>query len=103
MTTATMERPAQAAGARYDGLDYILVNGEWRHGRAGQEAEDRDPYTGEVLLRVPLADERDLDDAFRAAAAAQGAWEAALPRERSAVIRQAAEVMEARPGAWRPG
>ena len=70
--TATRRQP-RSRHPRYDGFDQMLVNGAWRHGR-GKLLEDRDPYTNDVLVGIPLADERDLDDAFRAAAAAQPAW-----------------------------
>ena len=89
-------RKGPPAPARYDGLDKMLINGVWRGGRSGQTAEDRDPYTNEVLMQLPLADARDLDDAFQTAAAAQPKWYAMLPGERSAVIRRAAAIIEER-------
>ena len=55
-----------------------------------------DPYTNDVLVRIPLADEKDLDEGFRAAAAAQPKWHGMLPAERSAIIRRAADLMEER-------
>ena len=84
------------APARYDGFDKMLLNGKWRHGKSGRVADDLDPYTNEVLVRIPLADERDLDEGFGAAAAAQPRWHAMLPGERSAIIRRAADLMEER-------
>ena len=82
--------------APYDGFDTMLVNGTWRRGGGGRVVEDRDPYTDDVLVRIPLADEQDLDEAYRAAAAAQPAWAARRPAERSAVLRRAAAIMEDR-------
>jgi aldehyde dehydrogenase (NAD+) len=66
------------------------------HEGGGQVADDLDPYTNDVLVRIPLADERDLDEAFRAAASAQPQWYGMLPAERSAVLRRVAAIMEAR-------
>jgi aldehyde dehydrogenase (NAD+) len=74
----------------------MLLNGTWRHGSGGQIADDLDPYTNDVLVRIPLADERDLDEAFRDAAATQPQWYSTLPAQRSAVLRRAATIMEAR-------
>lgn len=85
-----------SAPARYDGFDKMLWNGKWRHGKSGRSADDRDPYTNDVLVRIPLADEGDLDEGFRAAAAAQPKWHAMLPGERSAIIRRAADLMAER-------
>jgi aldehyde dehydrogenase (NAD+) len=95
--TNTFSTPAAAgAPAAYDGFERMLLNGRWTHGGSGQSIDDVDPYTNEVLLRIPLADEADLDDAFEAAAAAQPAWSGALPATRAAVLRRAAAIMESR-------
>ncbi|MDB5355073.1 MAG: aldehyde dehydrogenase [Phycisphaerales bacterium] len=95
--TATPPRPSRrTAPAPYDGFDKMLISGTWREGRSGRIAEDRDPYTNEVLVRIPQADQRDLDEANRSAAAAQTEWNAVLPRERAAVLTRAAEIMEER-------
>ena len=95
-----MTDPALAMNAsapnRYDGFDKMFLNGAWRHGGSGQFSDDRNPYTNDVLVRLPLADARDLDAAFDAAAAAQPLWNAMLPSERSAIIRRAAAIMEER-------
>ena len=85
-----------AAPSRYDGFDKMLLNGAWRQGSSGQFGDDRDPYTNDVLARIPLADERDLDAAFAGAAAAQPKWYAILPGERSVIIRRAAAIMDER-------
>lgn len=92
---ATVRKAApKSAPTPYDGFDRMPVDGAWRHGR-GKPLEDRDPYTNDVLVEIPPADGRDLDEAFRAAAA-QTAWAGTLPSERAAVLRRAAAVMEAR-------
>jgi aldehyde dehydrogenase (NAD+) len=74
----------------------MLLNGAWRQGRGDRGLDDLDPYTNDLLVRIQLADEQDLDEAFNAAAMAQLAWQNALPAERSAIIRRAAEIMEER-------
>ena len=95
-----MAKPAAtsspSAPARYDGFDKMLLNGMWRPGRSGRVSDDRDPYTNDVLVRIPLADEQDLEDGFRAAAAAQPQWHEMLPGERSAIVRRAAEIIDQR-------
>ncbi|MGC3976708.1 MAG: aldehyde dehydrogenase family protein [Nitrospira sp.] len=80
----------------YDGFDRMPLGVEWRSGRSGRVLEDRDPYTNKILVRIPLADEEDLNEAFRAATEAQPKWAATLPGERAAVFRRAADIMEAR-------
>ena len=68
----------------------------WRQGKSGRVLEDRDPYTDEVLARIAMADEGDLDEAFRDAAASQPSWHGMLPGEKSAVVRRAGEIIDAR-------
>jgi aldehyde dehydrogenase (NAD+) len=86
MANPAVAMSQHAVPSRYDGLDKMLLNGTWRSGRSGQISEDREPFTDEVLVRVPLADERDLDEGFSAAAAAQPSWNRLLPSERSAIM-----------------
>jgi aldehyde dehydrogenase (NAD+) len=82
--------------AAYEDLERMLIGGAWRRGRGDSTIEDRDPYTDEVLLAIPAADERDLDDAFRAAANAQPAWASVVPSERAAVIRRVVDILDQR-------
>src|SRR5512146_1864492 len=83
MSTAVQAPLTATAPQPYEGFDTMLINGQWRRGGDGRVADDRDPYTEDVLLRIPLANERDLDDAFRSALAAQPGWCARLPGERA--------------------
>jgi aldehyde dehydrogenase (NAD+) len=98
MATAMQEPGLATAPAPYDGFDKILVDGTWRAGGGDRVVEDRDPYTNDVLVRIPAAGERDLDEAYRAAEAAQCDWAARPPSERSEVLRRAASILEARRG-----
>ena len=41
----------------YAGLNKMPLAGEWRDGRAGKSLTDMNPYTGESLLELALADE----------------------------------------------
>src|SRR4051812_36730987 len=78
MQSMTNERkPADGGGgpARYDGFDAMPIAGRWREGRTGKRRADHDPWTGETLVEITLADERDVDEAYRAAARAQPAWQ----------------------------
>lgn len=96
MTQALVSKDSAAHPTPYDGFDRTLLGGQWRGGRSGRVLEDRDPYTDEILTRIPLANEEDLNEAYRAAAEAQPQWAAMLPGERAAILRRAAAIMEAR-------
>lgn len=80
----------------YTGFDGQYIGGSWRPGRQGGMLLDTDPYTGATLAEIALANESDLDEAYRSAARAQKAWAQALPGERAAVLRRAASIVEAR-------
>ncbi|SFF31079.1 aldehyde dehydrogenase family protein [Blastococcus tunisiensis] len=81
---------------RYDGFDRMPIAGTWRAGRSGKTATDTDPYTGETLTEIPLADADDLDEAYARATEAQREWFARLPSGRADVMRRAADIMVAR-------
>ncbi|TYP84574.1 aldehyde dehydrogenase family protein [Blastococcus xanthinilyticus] len=88
--------PSDTPPPRYDGFDVMPIAGTWRAGRAGKTATDTDPYTGETLTEIPLADADDLDEAYATAKEAQRDWAARLPSDRADVMRRAARIMEAR-------
>jgi aldehyde dehydrogenase (NAD+) len=96
MAKAVRATSSNSEPSRYEGFETMLLNGSWRQGRSGRVSEDRDPYTNDVLVRIALADEQDLEDAFGAAAAAQPQWHEMLPGERSAIVRRAAEIIDQR-------
>ncbi len=79
MASALLEPSTQTVPSPYDGFEQMPIGGRWREGRGDRVSEDRDPYTGDVLVRIRLADEHDLDEAFRTAAEAQPGWQAMLP------------------------
>ena len=82
--------------APYQGFDLQPIAGTWRAGRSARRLADTNPYTGEVLAELALANTADVDDAYAAAARAQRAWAETLPDERAAVLRRAAEIIAAR-------
>jgi aldehyde dehydrogenase (NAD+) len=85
------ERPAP-----YGGFERMPIAGSWRQGRSGKVAADHDPYSGASILEIPLADARDVDEAYRGAAATQRRWATALPQERRDVLERAAHIVELR-------
>jgi aldehyde dehydrogenase (NAD+) len=95
---ATASSTAQQAISKkpFDGFDNIFLNGKWRHGSSDQTYDDTNPYTNEVLVRIHLANEGDLNEAFHAARSAQPNWCRMLPAERSKILRRAADIMEER-------
>jgi len=80
----------------YMGFENQYIGGVWRTGRSGAKTKDIDPYHDKMLVEIPLADQRDVDEAYRSAAKEQRAWAATLPRERADVLRSVASILEAR-------
>jgi benzaldehyde dehydrogenase (NAD) len=72
-----------------------LFSGGWRTA-AGGTIEVREKATGEPLATVGLAGPEDVADACRRAAAAQPEWAATSFEERAAILRRAADLLEAR-------
>ncbi|MGW0818524.1 aldehyde dehydrogenase family protein [Streptomyces viridiviolaceus] len=77
----------------YTGFDRMLIAGEWRAGSSSSPLVDADPYTGETVTEILLADHSDADAAYRAAKEAQRAWARTAPGERAAVFERAARII----------
>jgi malonate-semialdehyde dehydrogenase (acetylating) / methylmalonate-semialdehyde dehydrogenase len=58
------------------------IGGEWRPGCSSDIFDVHNPATAELLARVPLAGDRDVDDAIAAAAAAFPEWRRTPPQNR---------------------
>src|SRR5262245_58468322 len=73
-----------------------FIGGAWRDGRSEDVVVDTAPYDGTVLTRLRGASAEDVADAYASAEKAQPAWAATSPRERSAILRRAADIFLAR-------
>ena len=83
-------------GALNDNFSGQYIQGRFRAGRSAHRWENRDPFTGELLATLQLADRSDLDEAYEAAAHAQKAWAETGPTERGAVFLAAVRILDAR-------
>ncbi|HKQ81524.1 MAG TPA: benzaldehyde dehydrogenase [Steroidobacteraceae bacterium] len=70
-----------------------IFNGEWIAARSGT-LQVIEPASGRPLHEVGLANPEDVVAAVAQARAAQKAWTATPPRERAAVLRRAAQILE---------
>jgi benzaldehyde dehydrogenase (NAD) len=70
-----------------------IYSGGWTAAQGGT-LQTTEPATGAVLAEVGLANKGDVEQAARAAAAAQPGWAARTGPERAALLRQAARVLE---------
>src|SRR5947207_1095290 len=74
----------------------LFVGGDWDEAEGGRTFEDRDPFTGEVVVEVAAGTRADARRATEAAAAAAPDWAATPPAVRQGVFLKAAEVLESR-------
>jgi len=71
----------------------LFIGGEWSASSTGATIDVVDPATGDVLVAVADASPADGRRALDAAVAAQDAWAATPPRERSDVLRRAFDLL----------
>src|SRR3954464_4157358 len=74
----------------------LFIGGQWRESSTGARFEVRDPADDSVITDVADGDTQDAMAALDAAVAAQGAWAATPPRERSEILRRAFELVTGR-------
>ncbi|WP_029011436.1 aldehyde dehydrogenase family protein [Niveispirillum irakense] len=73
----------------------LLINGEWRQGRAGDSLTTSDPATQRLLASVASGGAADIDDAVAAAGHAfNGPWSRLKARERAGLINRLARLLE---------
>ncbi|KUH82284.1 MULTISPECIES: aldehyde dehydrogenase [unclassified Mycobacterium] len=78
--------------------DKLFIGGKWVEPSSPEVIEVHSPATGELVGKVPLAEEADVDAACTAARKAfdEGPWPQMSPQERAAVIGAATKLMEER-------
>jgi acyl-CoA reductase-like NAD-dependent aldehyde dehydrogenase len=73
-----------------------FIGGEWVESESEESFDDLDPFTGDVVARVPAGTREDARRAIEAAAEAFPAWAAAPPAERQRIFLAAADILESR-------
>jgi succinate-semialdehyde dehydrogenase/glutarate-semialdehyde dehydrogenase len=71
----------------------MLIDGAWVQADSGRILEVRNPATGKLVARVPNGGAEETRRAIVAAERAVRGWRAALPKERSKVLRRLYELM----------
>ena len=80
----------------YPKFDLLPIAGLWRPGGSKKRLEDRNPYSGALLVEMQQCNRADVEEACDKAASVQPAWAGRLPAERAALMLRAAQVMEVR-------
>src|SRR3954468_15790728 len=78
--------------------DKLFIGGKWVEPATSEVIEVHSPATGELVGKVPLASEADVNAACAAARKAfdEGPWPHMAPQERAAVLGAAVKIMEER-------
>ncbi len=77
-------------------LTQQYIAGEWRDGSSDKQLIVRNPFDNSEIGRFAIANKDDIDAAFKAAKAAQPAWEAMTAYQRRDVFLRAAAIVERR-------
>jgi vanillin dehydrogenase len=79
-------------------LNQLYIGGKWRDGKSQKVLADRNPYNGKTIAEFKLASLADLDEAYRAAAAAQKVWAEVNPFEKRNLLEKAITWIEKNEG-----
>lgn len=80
----------------YQNLELQPLAGQWRSGSSPAQLQVLNPYTGDELLTLNLANKDDMEQAFVAARDAQIGWAAMGPSARAAVLLKAVAIFDQR-------
>ncbi len=69
-------------------LNHQYIGGVWRDGASSRVLADTNPYSGDLIANFRLASLSDLDEAYRAAAAAQKVWAEVNPFEKRSILEK---------------
>src|SRR4249920_2227679 len=73
-----------------------FIGGEWVPSSGGETFDDTDPFTGDIVARIPAGTREDAKNAIEAAAAASEEWGATPPAVKQQVFLKVADVLESR-------
>src|SRR5690606_35939332 len=93
---ASLSASTAASPSPYTDFDKQYLAGTWRLGGSDRVQQDTNPYNGDTLAEIRLANQQDVNDAYQAAAQAQREWAARLPGERADILRRAIRIIDAR-------
>lgn len=88
--TEKQNNPAFAAE-----IPHQLYIGGWREGTSDRVVEDRNPFNDDLVASIRQASRADVDAAYDLAATVQPGWAAQTPAERTRILTNAADYLEA--------
>lgn len=86
-----MKKPAELLDDKY----LLYIDGNWTQGVKGETLTSKNPSDGTTLAAFISAEEEDVDNAVKAATAAFATWSVTSVEERSKILLEIADVLEA--------
>lgn len=86
-----MKKPAELLDDKY----LLYIDGNWTQGVKGETLTSKNPSDGTTLATFISAEEDDVDNAVKAATAAFATWSVTSVEERSKILLEIADVLEA--------
>lgn len=80
----------------YQSLELQPLAGHWRKGRGERQLQVTDPFSGDQLLTLQMANADDLDEAYSTARQVQPEWAATAPSERARILHRAVAIFDQR-------
>lgn len=92
MSTDTNNTTANA----YKDFHLQYIAGEWQDGQDDSVNTNTNPYNGDTLVKIQQATQKQLNDAYQAASAAQIEWAKTTPAERAAIMHKVVKIFDQR-------
>ncbi|WP_374701210.1 aldehyde dehydrogenase family protein [Thalassobacillus sp. C254] len=75
-------------------LDLQYINGFWKEGSSEKTIENNNPFSNERISTIKSASEKDVNEAYSAAAHAQKEWAAYTPAEKQGYFEKLLQVLK---------
>lgn len=94
--TNSVNNEKEEAGVKYSKWNKLFINGVWREGSSRQRYINQNPYHGDALAEIKLANRHDIDEAYESARRMQKEWEQTPAPEKASVIEKAVAIIQRR-------
>ncbi|MFB4166223.1 aldehyde dehydrogenase family protein [Alteribacillus sp. JSM 102045] len=80
----------------YEDLNKQYIAGEWREGSSKNVYENRNPFNHEVITKIKMASQQDIDEAYQSAEKVQVEWEKVSAFDKADIMENAVAIMKSR-------
>ncbi|WP_017729096.1 aldehyde dehydrogenase family protein [Halalkalibacterium ligniniphilum] len=87
---------AKVSAVKYPSWSKLPIGGVWKEGSSDRYETVKNPYNGEALAEIKLANKQDIDEAYKKAKEAQAKWAKVSAYEKAALLEKVAEIINER-------